>query len=141
MSRQKLDLLQLTSSRVAEPSARSSEVVRRQFSNSNFRREFLHHMPNSLLSQAFSPNSACPVDSPEQPPTADTGCSEPIIQHSSDPAGQRDRADVARFADQIHDGPVLLSLLKVVELSTRRLRVFVIRMRGERTREHDHVYL
>jgi len=65
MPQQKLNLLQLTSSRMAEPRARSPEVVRREFGNSGFPREFLHHVPDGLLSKPFSQNSAHPVDSPE----------------------------------------------------------------------------
>jgi len=115
MPQQKLDLLQLTSGLVAEPRARSAEVMGREFGNARFPREFLHHMPNGLLRNLFSPNSTCPVDSPEQPSTANTGGREPIIQELSHPAGQWDCADMTGFADQIHDRPVLLSLLKVAE--------------------------
>jgi len=43
MAQQKLNLLQLTASRMAEPRARSPEVVRREFGSACFPGEFLHH--------------------------------------------------------------------------------------------------
>ena|SRR6516164_7273844 len=65
MTQQELNLLQLTASRMAEPRARSPEVVRREFGNACFPGEFLHHMPNGLLCKPFSPDPARSVDSPE----------------------------------------------------------------------------
>jgi len=65
MAQQKLDLLQLTSRRVAESRTRSPEVVWRQLGDSCSPGEFFHYMPNGLLSQSFSPDPTCSVDAPE----------------------------------------------------------------------------
>ena len=79
-------------------------------------------MPDDLLGHAFAPDPPSPVNSPGQLPTADTSTSEPIIEHLPDPAGQGDGANVAALADQIHNGPMPLSLLGMVE---RQLDDFV----------------
>jgi hypothetical protein len=110
VARKKPNLLQLTSRRVTEPSARSPQVVRRKLGDSRFPGELLYDMRDGLLRELFSPDSAGSVDSPEQFSTADTGSREPIIKHLSDPAGQWDCADMTGFVDPIRDRPVLFSL-------------------------------
>ncbi len=80
------------------------------------------HVSVQTVGHTFAPNPPRPADAPEQLPAADTCPCEPVIEHFSDPNRQRDRANVAGFADQVHDGPVLFSLLDVVE---RQLHDFV----------------
>jgi len=90
--------------------------------DANFRGERLHHMPDYPFCHTFTPSPPGPADAPEQLPTADASSGEPVIKQLSDPAGQRDRADVAGFANEVHDGPVFFSLLEVL---TRQLHGFV----------------
>jgi hypothetical protein len=83
MAQQELDLVQFTSSRMADPRTRPPEIVRREFGDSSFAGELLHYTPNGLLRKLFSPDSAGPVNSPEQRSTADAGGRKPVIQQLS----------------------------------------------------------
>lgn len=107
---------------MAKPRTRSPQVVRRQFGNSYLVRKLLHQMPNGLLRKPFFPDSARPMDAPEQSSSADTGGTEPILQQFSYSVGHWDCADMTGLTDQIHDRQVFFSLLEVTE---RQLGDFV----------------
>src|SRR5579864_7899065 len=59
---EKLDLLQLPSRSMAEPSTGPPQIVRRQFGHSNASGGFLHDVPNRLYRHPISPSPAYFVD-------------------------------------------------------------------------------
>ena len=68
---QELNLLQLAASRMAEPRAGSSTIVRRKLGDARLRGVVLHDMPDHLLGDAVAPNRFFPADASEQPPLRD----------------------------------------------------------------------
>jgi hypothetical protein len=46
---------------------------------------------------------------------------QPFIHGSLYPVGHRDRAHMTTFTEQVNDGPVIVSLLKVRQLQTDQL--------------------
>jgi hypothetical protein len=63
---------------------------------------------------SVSPRLSNLVDSAEHLPSINIGRGEPLIQLTFHPIWNRDCPDMARFADQVDDGPMLLALLKVI---------------------------
>src|SRR5512146_2387861 len=52
---------------------------------------------------------ACPTDTSEQSFGRDSGCGYPQIDHRFNPLRHRDGPNVAAFADEINDGPMLFA--------------------------------
>ena len=110
-----LDLLQLTSRRMAEPSTGPSQIVRRQFRHADALGGFLHNVPNRLHGHAVSPCPSNFVDSAEQLSSINSGCGELIVQFGSHPIGNRNRSNVASLAHQVNNRPMLFALLKMLQ--------------------------
>ena len=58
MSKQKRNLVSFAASLVTEPGASSLEIVRREFVDAGFSRVLPNHVPDDLLAEAGSPDSA-----------------------------------------------------------------------------------
>jgi hypothetical protein len=112
---EKLDLLQLPSRSMAEPSTGPPQIVRRQFGHSNASGGFLHDVPNRLYRHPISPGPAYFVDSAEQSSAINAGRSEPIVEFGSHPIGNRNRPNVASLANPIDNGPMLFALLEMIQ--------------------------
>ena len=82
---EKLDLLQLASRCVAEPSTGPPQIVRCQPRHSNVSGGFLHNVPNRLYRHPISPSSSHFVDTAEQLASINCGCGEPIIPPNREP--------------------------------------------------------
>src|SRR5229473_8051438 len=115
MPQEELDLLQLASRSMAEPSTGPSQIVWRQLRHADALGGFLHNVPNRLHRQAISPCPSNFVDAAEQLSSINCGCGEPIVQFGSHPIGNRNRSNVASLADQINNGPMLSALLEVIQ--------------------------
>jgi len=76
---EKLDLLQLTSRSVAQPSTGPSQIVRRQLGDTNGLRGLLHDVPNRLYRHAISPCLSYSVDPAEQLSSINPGRSKPLF--------------------------------------------------------------
>src|SRR6266446_1698212 len=111
----KLNLLQLASRCVAEPSTGPSQIVWRQLRHSDASGGFLHNVPNRLHRHTISPCPSYFVDPAEKFPSINCGCGEPIVQLGSPPIRNRNRSDVASLADQINNGPMLFALLEMIQ--------------------------
>jgi hypothetical protein len=72
-------------------------------------------MPDDLLGHAFAPSSPALLTRLNSFSLLIPRSGKPVTKHLSDPVRQRDCPNMAGFADQIHDGPVLFSLLELVE--------------------------
>src|SRR6266853_3483907 len=109
---EKLNLLQLASRCVAEPSTGPSQIVRRQLRHSDASGGLLHNVPNRLYGHPISPCPSYFVDPAEQPSSINCSCGKPIVQFGSHPIGNRNCANVASLTYQIDDGPVFFPLLQ-----------------------------
>jgi hypothetical protein len=66
MPEKKLNLLQFTAGGAAEPSATSTEIVRRKFVNANLGGELLYDVPDQLFCHSFAPNFADAAHTPKE---------------------------------------------------------------------------
>jgi hypothetical protein len=112
---EKLDLLQLPSRSMAEPSTGPPQIVRRQFGHSNASGGFLHDVPNRLYRHPMSPCPSYFVDPAEQSSSINGGRVEPIVQFGSHPIGNRNRPNVASLANQIDNSLMLFALLEMIQ--------------------------
>jgi hypothetical protein len=116
MSEQELNLLQLTSCRMAELRARSPQVVRSKTSKAGFRGIQPNHMPDDAFRDAITPAFTRPADATEYFPGMEVGCMNPLVQCRLNPFRDRNRSNVPALANKIHYGPMLFSLLQMREL-------------------------
>ncbi len=119
MPQEELDLLQLASRSMAEPSTGPSQIVWRQLRHADALGGFLHNVPNRLHRHAISPCPSNFVDSAEQFSSINCGCGDPIVQFGSYPIWNRNRSNVASFTDQINNGPMLFALLEMIQSQSR----------------------
>src|ERR1700719_5205508 len=110
MPQEELDLLQLPSRSMAEPSTGPSQIVWRQLRHVDALGGFLHNVPNRLHRHAISPCPSNFVDPAEQLSSINCGCAEPIVQFGSHPIG-----NVASLTDQVNNGPMLFALLEMIQ--------------------------
>ena len=79
MSEQELNLLQLTSCRVAELCARSPQVVRGETGKAGFRGIQLDHVPDDALCDPIAPPFAGSADAPKYLSGVEVSCLDPLI--------------------------------------------------------------
>src|SRR5262249_664414 len=85
MPQEELDLLQLASRSMAEPSTGPSQIVWRQLRDADALGGFSHNVPNRLHRHAISPSPSNFVDPAEQFSSIDSSCGEPIVEFGSHP--------------------------------------------------------
>jgi|SRR5712664_692099 len=83
MPQEELDLLQLASRSMAEPSTGPSQIVWRQLRHADALGGFLHNVPNRLHRHAISPGPSNFVDSAEQFSSINSSRGEPIVEFGS----------------------------------------------------------
>src|ERR1700688_5119702 len=115
MPQEELDLLQLASRGMAEPSTGPSQIVWRQLRHADALGGFLHNVPNRLHRHAVSPRPSNFVDPAEQFSSINSSCGEPIVEFGSHPIRNWNCSNVASLADQINNGPMLFALLEVIQ--------------------------
>src|SRR5579872_3629770 len=115
MAQKELDLLQFSSSSVAESGASPAKVMRSQFLHSDSFRGVLHNVPDGLLRHAFTQRPSHLGDPAEDLSWVDPGCIQPDAKLFHDPAWDRNCTNMSRLAFQIDDGPVSLPLFQVFE--------------------------
>ena len=116
MAEKKLNLIQLATGFTAQPCARATKIVGCQFVDSGSFGAILDDVPHDPLRYACSPGLARPANTPEQASSAYAGGLAPGVNGRLHPIGNRYCADVTAFADQVHDGPVILPPLNTREL-------------------------
>ena len=89
--------------------------MRRKLRYSDLPCKFLNHMPDNLLCYSFTPHGSRPRNASKQSPTSDSGCREPIINDLFDPVWNGHSSNMARFPNQVNDGPVIFGLLQMIE--------------------------
>src|SRR5437867_3177536 len=88
MPQEELDLLQLASRSMAEPSTGPSQIVWRQLRHADALGGFLHNVPNRLHRHAISPCPSNFVDSAEQFSSINSSRGEPIVEFGSHPIAE-----------------------------------------------------
>ncbi len=116
MPEKELDLLKLSARRMALASARAPAIVRREFWNIDAFRAVLYDVPDDLFSDPASPHFTLTVHASNGPTVCNGGCCNPRVEGSLHPLRHWHRADVPPLADQIHYGPVVISLLNGIQI-------------------------
>jgi hypothetical protein len=111
-----LDLLKFPARRMAQASARAPAIVRRELWNTDALRAVLYDVPDDLFSDPASPDFTLTAHASKDPTVCNGGCCNPSVQGGLRPLRHRQRADVPSLADQINNGPVVISLLNRIRL-------------------------
>src|ERR1700733_11483185 len=77
--------------------------------------------PHHLLADTRTPNGAAMGDTAEDQAVLDASYRQPFIHGSLYPAGNRHRAHMPSFTEQVNNGPVIVSLLKMGKLQADQL--------------------
>lgn len=98
MAEQKLNLLQLAATRMAEFRTRPPQIVWGNASYSRFLTTGLYHIPDHVLGDAFAPDPPRSAHSPEDPAFRDASSLYPFIQRLLRPLRDRYGSDMATLA-------------------------------------------
>jgi hypothetical protein len=111
---EELNLLQFAARSTAEPSAGPAQVVRYEFADANLCPELLDHVPDKLFSETIAPRSAGAAQAAEELPGINTRGHYPRAQLAVDPVRHGNRPDVAGLPAQVHNRPMSLALLQMI---------------------------
>jgi len=111
----KLNLFQFAAGGGAEPSATSTEIVRREFANANLGGELLDDVPDELFRHSFAPNLAGAAYTPEETTGLDSSRRRPVIQNLGHPVRNWDGSNVTTLPTEVHNCPMPLALLKMAD--------------------------
>src|SRR5689334_17416932 len=100
MAEQELNLLQLTSCRVAELRARSPQIVRSETSTAGFRGIQLEYVLDDAFRDAITPAFARPAHATEYFPRMKASCIDPLVQYRLDPFRYRNRSNMPALANE-----------------------------------------
>jgi hypothetical protein len=118
--KEKLNLLQVAAGGPAEPSATSTEIVRREFADANLGGEFLDYMPNHLFRHSFAPNSTGAAYTAKKTSDIDSSRGRPIIQKVVHPIRNGDGSNVTGLPAEVHNCPMPFALLKMANSQHRQ---------------------
>jgi len=99
MAQQELNLLEFASRRVAQTGTGSSEVMRREFQDSDLSCVLLDDMPHHFFCHFISPDFARATDAAKQSSMSNVGGQQPIVYRLLDPSRHRYRSYMTGFAD------------------------------------------
>jgi hypothetical protein len=122
MPQQELNLLQLSTARVAQLRTGSPQVMRCNMLQARSLAAGLDYVPHDILRDASSPHLSRPGDGAKDSSLRDSSCYRPLIKRGFDPLRNGDGANVATLADQIHRCPVTLAHLDLVHVQADQLR-------------------
>jgi hypothetical protein len=75
-------------------------------------------VPDGFLTDTIAQHTTCAADTPKDPSAINRSGAEPIQKFDVNPIGHRDCPDMTSFANKIHNGPVFLSLLQILDSET-----------------------
>jgi hypothetical protein len=122
MPQQELNLLQFTTARVAQLRTGSPKVMRCNMLQARSLAAALDHVPHDILRDAFSPHLSRSGNCSKDSSLRDLGCYYPLIEGRFDPLWNGHRADVPALADQVHDCPVTLAHLHLIQFQAHQFR-------------------
>jgi hypothetical protein len=114
VSQQKLDLLNLAAVYMAELRACSAKIMRNEMIELHPFRTFPNHVPYDVLGNSFTPRRSMTANGPKDSACVDPGRQHPAIDRLSDPKGHRHGPNVTTLTNQVHDGPMSLPDLQVL---------------------------
>ena len=115
VAEEELDLLQFAAGCATEPSATPPKIVRPKLAHTDFRRKLFDDVPNELLRHHFAPNRPSATHAAEEAATGDSSGLHPVIEETAHQVRDRDGSNVTTLPSQVHDCPMALTLLKVVD--------------------------
>lgn len=113
MSEQKLNLIQFAARVAAKTCTGATEIVRCEGWHPDLQSRGANHVPDRFFTDPLPQHSSRPADTAEDSSTVDRRRTDPVQQLRVYPVRHRDRANMASFANKVHDGPLILSLLQV----------------------------
>src|SRR5258708_9252 len=122
MSKEQLDLLQLTAGGPAHLRAGTTEVVGRDARHANRLSVLLEQLPDDLLAKGKGANPVATIHRAEHLATDHARSLGPRIDRFFNPGRHRNGADAPVLADEVHDAPPGVPLLDVPEGDRRHLR-------------------
>jgi hypothetical protein len=118
MSQQELNLLQLSTARVAQLGTGSPQVMGSDVLQARFFAATLDYVPHDILRDAFSPHLSRSGNPSKDPSVCDPG--DPLIECRFHPFWNRHGADVAALPDQVYHCPVSLAHLDLIQLQAHK---------------------
>jgi len=116
MPQQELNLLKLATAAVAQLRTSSPQIVRCDMLQARSLAAGLNYVPHDILRDAFPPYLSRPGDGSKDPSLHDPGCYCPLIERTFDPFWNGNGADVSALADQVHNRPVPLAHLDLIQI-------------------------
>ena len=77
-----------------------------------------NNIPDDILGNSFASRRPVAADSTEDPARCDLGGRHPSIDGGLYPSWDRDRPNVTAFSNQVHDGPMSVPDLDVINLQS-----------------------
>ncbi len=111
VAQKELDLLQLATGGAAEPSAATTEIVRREFVDTNLGSELLDDVPDELFRHSFAPSSAGATHAPEELPCVNPCGLCPVVQETMHPIRDWNGSNVT---SPFRSGPRLPNVLALL---------------------------
>lgn len=139
VAEQELDLLQFSTSQVAQPGASAPQIVWGKILDASALRSSFHNMPYRLRREAVAPKLAQAVYPAENGAGADFGGHGPGVKRPLDPLRDWDCADMLSVADQIGDDAVLLPDLEIFHFERNQLAA-VSGIQSESPESPCHLY-
>ena len=110
-----MDLFQLAAGFVTEACTGSTKVMWSELWSSKLGSIIFDDMPDNLLRHAVAPGGSRSTNAPKESTARNSGCGEPDVDGSFDPVWNRDCPNMAPFANQVDDYPVVFTTLEVIE--------------------------
>jgi len=122
MPQQKLNLLQLPTTVVAQFRARPPQIMWCDALQAYSLTTGPDHIPDHILRNAPAPHLSRSGNRAEDSSFRDLGRGDPLIERCFDPFRNRHGSNVPTFADQVHDRPVPLAQLDFVQFQADQFR-------------------
>jgi hypothetical protein len=120
MSEQELNLLQLSSAVMTQLGAGTPQIMGRNMFQACSLAAGSDHVPDNVLRDATAPHLSQSGDSSEDSALTNPRGLGPLIEGGFHPVRNGHGPYVATFANQIHNGPVSLAHLDVVQLQANQ---------------------
>ena len=121
VAQKELNLFQLATGTVTETGARSPEIMRREFRDSQFLCVFLYDVPHHFLGYLRTPYCPFPADASEQFALSDVSRIRPFFDCALYPFRHRDRTDMSGLPNEVNDGLMIFPALNVVRRQINQL--------------------
>src|ERR1035441_6541897 len=121
MAEQELNLFQFSAAGVAQLGTRPAKVVRGDVLQPYAPAVPVHDMPDNVLVDVIAPNRSILADGAEHGSAADLGRRGPSVQLLFGPMWNRYSSNMAALANQVHDDPMPLTDLYLLDWQTCQL--------------------